>query len=626
MTKPVTIPNAFQAQVGPIPLSQLDADFTAVAGVINDYGTYNNYLVDSSGGANSITVATPAGTTYVPIAGMQLQVKLANTNTSTAVTITVNVMSGVPVVNSDGVTLPAVGQLVAGQILFLTFDGTSYRLGSGGSLTLPFYARTAAEISASVIPSNYAYPPGNVLRYGADPAGVAESSTAFQNACNSSYAVTVPPPNVGAKYIVQGVTIPGGCVVQAAGSFIVDKAGAAFIFKLTGFGSRLIGAYISSATNCSQAALIIDQGQYCGIEDTRIFNATSGLILEDTSNGVNGCNKTFLSNIQIDTFTTYGVYTGPNVQATFAENVYCDCGTIAGGGGQIPRLGCVGFAFVGTGSTSAFGGHTYVNCIAINMQDGWRLTDTNLVKLTNCVSDTLCGIAYLLNGNTNCCDLTGCFAGTCAVAVQGGGTSVNNKVVALRSYGIGNLPAFGGTNWYTQNSYAAPFYELVQTGTAIYSIELDTWQATNGPYAHNFIEAVPLAIVMTGGFRLQYNSNGTVAAGATVYLGINGQQANSISTSVTLPYDSVACPARCVFLHDTAPGAGQTFTYTLSTQSGGSTGIVGVSTGAATFQATVTGPFQGIPNQNDIYIKLVTSAGAGVGHHRGYVLIIPQPG
>jgi len=34
MSKPITIPNAFQTQSGPIPLSQLDANFTAVAAAI----------------------------------------------------------------------------------------------------------------------------------------------------------------------------------------------------------------------------------------------------------------------------------------------------------------------------------------------------------------------------------------------------------------------------------------------------------------------------------------------------------------------------------------------------------------------------------------------------------------
>jgi hypothetical protein len=438
--------------------------------------------------------------------------------------------------------------------------------------------------------------------------------------------VLIPSANPGKAYIVHDVSIPNGVVVFAEGAYFVDKAGSTFMFKLTGFGTRLIGAYVSSATNCSQATVIIDQGQYCGIEDVRIFNCVTGVLLEDTSNGVVGCNKTFLSNIQVDTFTACGVYTGPNVQATFAENVYCDCGTIAGGGGQIPRQNCVGFAFVGTGSVSAYGGHTFVNCIAINMQDGWRLIDANLIKLSNCVSDTLSGIGYLMSGTTNCCDLTGCFAGTCAVAVSGIGTSVNNKVVALRTYGIGNLPAFGGTNWYSQNGYAAPFYELVQGGTAIYSIELDTWQATNGPYAHNFIEAVPLSIVMTGGFRLQFNSNTTVPANSTVYLGINGQTAQENATSITIPYAVVAAPARCIVLNDTAPGVGQTFTYTLRTVAGGSLGIVGTTSGAGQFQATFTGSFQGIAGNNDIDLQLTTSAGAAAARHRGYILLIPQPG
>jgi hypothetical protein len=48
----------------------------------------------------------------------------------------------------------------------------------GGAL----YPRTAAEIAASVVPTNYAYPPGNVMRYGADPLGVSSSQTAFDAA------------------------------------------------------------------------------------------------------------------------------------------------------------------------------------------------------------------------------------------------------------------------------------------------------------------------------------------------------------------------------------------------------------------------------------------------------------
>ncbi len=43
------------------------------------------------------------------------------------------------------------------------------------------HPRTSAEIAARILPVNYTHAPGNVLRYGADPTGVASSFTAVRN-------------------------------------------------------------------------------------------------------------------------------------------------------------------------------------------------------------------------------------------------------------------------------------------------------------------------------------------------------------------------------------------------------------------------------------------------------------
>ncbi len=45
-----------------------------------------------------------------------------------------------------------------------------------------FYPQTAAEVAASVTPTYYYYEPGDVRRYGADPTGVADSTTAIESA------------------------------------------------------------------------------------------------------------------------------------------------------------------------------------------------------------------------------------------------------------------------------------------------------------------------------------------------------------------------------------------------------------------------------------------------------------
>jgi hypothetical protein len=126
MSKPVTIPDSFATQTGPIPLSQLDADFSALATSVNDMATYGNYLVDSSGSVNLITCTAAAGLAFAYTAGMGIQVSLANTTTSTTVNINVNGLGNKAVINADG-TLPAPG-LLAGTILPLVYDGTSFRI------------------------------------------------------------------------------------------------------------------------------------------------------------------------------------------------------------------------------------------------------------------------------------------------------------------------------------------------------------------------------------------------------------------------------------------------------------------------------------------------------------------
>lgn len=70
------------------------------------------------------------------------------------------------------------------------------------------YPKTAAEIAFGVTVVNYIYPSGNVLRYGADPTGVSDSTGAFNQATFATAAYTAlptPPPNQ-----LQDVVVPPG--------------------------------------------------------------------------------------------------------------------------------------------------------------------------------------------------------------------------------------------------------------------------------------------------------------------------------------------------------------------------------------------------------------------------------
>jgi hypothetical protein len=90
---------------------------------------------------------------------------------------------------SDG-RLPASIWAPAGTALKMVISDPHGRPILGGTVdNLPLiddsfstlHPRTTAEIAAQIWPTNYTYAPGNVLRYGADPTGVASSFAAVRN-------------------------------------------------------------------------------------------------------------------------------------------------------------------------------------------------------------------------------------------------------------------------------------------------------------------------------------------------------------------------------------------------------------------------------------------------------------
>ena len=62
------------------------------------------------------------------------------------------------------------------------------------------YPQTAPELAAGVTPSNYAYPPYNVLRYGAKGDGVTDDTAAFNTA--GSIGIDIAVPETGSTYII----------------------------------------------------------------------------------------------------------------------------------------------------------------------------------------------------------------------------------------------------------------------------------------------------------------------------------------------------------------------------------------------------------------------------------------
>jgi hypothetical protein len=93
--------------------------------------------------------------------------------------------------------------------------------------------RTAAEIAASVTPVNYAYPPGDLRRYGCDTTGATDNSTQIQNAIAAARA------SGGVGYIYH----PGGNIAHSSqilfgpGLTVYGQDRSACVFTYTGTGS-----------------------------------------------------------------------------------------------------------------------------------------------------------------------------------------------------------------------------------------------------------------------------------------------------------------------------------------------------------------------------------------------------
>jgi hypothetical protein len=137
MTKPVSsVPNQFATATSTIPLSQLDSNFTAVTGYLNDLNNYSNYVADS-GSANLVVLNYPSGITTTSIAtGTQLQFQAAAANTgSSTLTVQVNsstILSAKNILNEDGSSLSG-NEILAGGIYNVVYNGTSWILaGAGG--------------------------------------------------------------------------------------------------------------------------------------------------------------------------------------------------------------------------------------------------------------------------------------------------------------------------------------------------------------------------------------------------------------------------------------------------------------------------------------------------------------
>jgi hypothetical protein len=136
------------------------------------------------------------------------------------------------------------------DVLIYTVDPVNDQLLSQAIIGEYLYPRTSAEISAGVTPTDYAFPSGNVRRYGADPTGVSDSASAVENALLCNQRIFFPE---GLYTISRTIAVAGNVRAisgEEGGGFSaqatrIDFTGTGPLFSSTGteFPSLYIGHF-----------------------------------------------------------------------------------------------------------------------------------------------------------------------------------------------------------------------------------------------------------------------------------------------------------------------------------------------------------------------------------------------
>lgn len=99
-----------------------------------------NYATTVGGTANGLTITLdPPVAALADLVGVPLCLKIATTNTAIAPTLVVDGLTAAPIVRRDG-TQTQIGDLLAGVVMQVRYDGTSFRMEAPGAREIPFTA------------------------------------------------------------------------------------------------------------------------------------------------------------------------------------------------------------------------------------------------------------------------------------------------------------------------------------------------------------------------------------------------------------------------------------------------------------------------------------------------------
>ena len=451
----------------------------------------------------------------------------------------------------------------------------------------------------------------NVLNFGADPTGVADSSAAFTAALAANHTVTVP----FGTYLIKNIVVSDHQTIYFNGSRIKLASGASYGFKLTGFVPALYegifyddNSYLPN--DLAHGFIYVDAATYPTVQNCNFVNQIISIYLGGTTSETKGG---IFSNLRFDTFESRGILVGKNVNTCTFSNIRGYCGYPAGIAG--PKPGVIGLQIVSTGSTIAFGGHMITNVDMESMEIAFQFTDANLTNLVNCFGDSVSGSAYQCTGSCDRISFLECFAGTCRIGFDIATSCYNIYMDGIQTQLVGVVPpwATSPSTFYTSGSA----FNISISGTSF--AKVGSWYCDGTPYATatsgwiagSLMYVASTATVDFDNYDMIYAGSATaVGAGATTFFTANGIDTSG-SPSFILPKDGIILGYSAQVT--VAPGAAKTFTYTTRLNSSyyGSSTITGAATYGVIDTSIVT-----FKAEDNLLMRIVTSATANSASHR----------
>lgn len=445
---------------------------------------------------------------------------------------------------------------------------------------------------------------------GAAGDGATNDSAAFTNAVAVKRNLL---GSAGKSYAIKDVPLSNSQSLDGNGALLTAYTGGTNLATLSDYDPRVRNWYVSNGANASQALFRVKASRGARIDGIMAVNVGAGVVnLSPATPASDIIALPFLNNIQAEGVSGTAFTIGQNVSEMRGGNIHAHGTLVSGTGGLKPASGTVGWRQNQPLSGSiARGGHQMSQINMICFETGWYFTDVELLTYDNIIADSCSGFGIVFDGTGN------------ADGIQLSGTYVGTSR-GLRVAGNAKVSIDGLTTLYNGSIFswmASDFY----TGTA-YDVTLeDTAQLTISGYWRGDKKlniASTAKLILNCGQKFNGRTVGTVAAASSGYIcefGITGTEGDANWRA--------PCAGKIVGVtvyNTVAPGAGQSFTYTLR-KNFADTAFVVTSTGASAFGGDnwYSGGIAYAAGDT-IALKLVTSATAAASRHVIILHFVPD--